>query len=91
MGNQGMKNWKLIALFAVSLMLIAGLLSYTAIARDGSGTASVTWTGHHQQLVLVLVLMASISAALTRFMSIYFYVIVGLGGLATLPAPASCR
>ena len=44
MGNQGMKNWKIIALFAVSLMLIAGLLSYTAIARDGSGTASVTWS-----------------------------------------------
>ena len=43
MGNQGMKNWKIIALFAVSLMLIAGLLSYTAIARDGSGTASVWW------------------------------------------------
>ena len=43
MGNQGTKNWKLIALFAVSLMLIAGLLSYTAIARDGSGTASVMW------------------------------------------------
>ena len=25
MGNQGMKNWKLTALFAISLMLIAGL------------------------------------------------------------------
>ena len=44
MGNQGMKNWKLIALFAISLMLIAGLLiTDTAIARDGSGTASVMW------------------------------------------------
>ena len=45
MGNRGMTNWKLTALFAISLMLIAGLFSYTAIARDGSGTASVTWSG----------------------------------------------
>ena len=44
MGNRGMTNWKLTALFAVSLMLIAGLFSNAAIARDGSGTASVTWT-----------------------------------------------
>ena len=43
MGNQGMTNWKLTALFAISLMLIAGLFSNAAIARDGSGTASVTW------------------------------------------------
>ena len=44
MGNQGAKNWKFIAFFAISLMLIAGLFSDAAIARDGSGTASVTWT-----------------------------------------------
>ena len=44
MGNQGMTNWKLTALFAISLMLIAGLFSNAAIARDGSGTASVTWS-----------------------------------------------
>ena len=44
MGNRGMTNWKLTALFAISLMLIAGLFSYAAIARDGSGTASVTWS-----------------------------------------------
>ena len=43
MGNQGAKNWKLTALFAISLMLIAGLFTNAAIARDGSGTASVTW------------------------------------------------
>ena len=44
MGNQGMTNWKLTALFAISLMLIAGLFSNAAIARDGAGTASVTWS-----------------------------------------------
>ena len=43
MGNQGAKNWKLTALFAISLMLIAGLFTDAAIARDGSGTASVEW------------------------------------------------
>ena len=43
MGNQGTTNWKFIAFFAVSLMLIAGLFTDAAIARDGSGTASVTW------------------------------------------------
>ena len=42
MGNQGTKNWKLTALFAVSLMLIAGLFSNAAIA-DGEGTISVKW------------------------------------------------
>ncbi len=44
MGNQGMTNWKFIAFFAISLMLIAGLFTDVAIARDGSGTASVEWT-----------------------------------------------
>ena len=44
MGNQGMTNWKLTVLFAISLMLIAGLFTNAAIARDGSGTASVTWS-----------------------------------------------
>ena len=43
MGNQGMTNWKLTALFAISLMLIAGLFSNAAIARDGAGTVSVEW------------------------------------------------
>ena len=42
MGNQGTKNWKLTALFAVSLMLIAGLFSNAAIA-DGEGTITVEW------------------------------------------------
>ena len=41
MGNQGMTNWKLIALFAVSLMLIAGLFSNAAMAQAGAGTAVV--------------------------------------------------
>ena len=43
MGNQGMTNWKLTALFAISLMLIAGLFTNAAIARDGAGTVSVRW------------------------------------------------
>ena len=38
MGNQGTKNWKLTILFAVSLMLIAGLFSNTAMAHDVTGT-----------------------------------------------------
>ena len=58
MGNQGMKNWKIIALFAVSLMLIAGLLSYTAIARDGSGTASVWWATGPLTVLIYLPLAA---------------------------------
>ena len=37
MGNRGMTNWKLTALFAISLMLIAGLFTNAAIARDGAG------------------------------------------------------
>ena len=44
MGNQGTTKWKLIAFFAISVMLIAGLFTDAAVARDGSGTASVTWT-----------------------------------------------
>ena len=43
MGNRGMTNWKLTALFAISLMLIAGLFSNAAIAADGDGTVSVMW------------------------------------------------
>ena len=43
MGNRGMTNWKLTALFAISLMLIAGLFTNAAIARDGAGTTSVRW------------------------------------------------
>ena len=42
MGNQGTKNWKLTAFFAISLMLIAGLFSNAAIA-DGEGTITVEW------------------------------------------------
>ena len=49
MGNQGTTNWKFIAFFVIGLMLtaglIVGLLTDTAIARDGSGTASVFWSG----------------------------------------------
>ena len=44
MGNQGAKNWKLSnRLFAVSLMLIAGLFTNAAIAADGDGTVSMQW------------------------------------------------
>ena len=45
MGNQGMTNWKLTTLFAVSLILIAGLFSNAAIAAegDGDGTITVGW------------------------------------------------
>ena len=57
MGNRGMTNWKLTALFAISLMLIAGLFSYTAIARDGSGTASVTWVGSNRIIQVVVLLL----------------------------------
>ena len=43
MGNQGTKDWKLTAFFAISLMLIAGLFGNAAIAADGDGTIDVTW------------------------------------------------
>ena len=43
MGNQGTKDWKLTAFFAISLMLIAGLFGNAAIAADGDGTIAVTW------------------------------------------------
>ena len=43
MGNQGMTNWKLTALFAIGLMLIAGLFSNAAIAANGDGTVIVEW------------------------------------------------
>ena len=42
MGNQGTKDWKLTAFFAIGLMLIAGLFSDTALAADGDGTIDVT-------------------------------------------------
>ena len=44
MGNQGTKNWKFSAFFAISLMLIAGLFSNAAIAASGDGTAVLTAT-----------------------------------------------
>ena len=37
MGNQGTKDWKLTAFFAIGLMLIAGLFGNAAIAADGDG------------------------------------------------------
>ena len=43
MGNQGTKDWKLTAFFAISLMLIAGLFGNAAIAADGDGAIAVTW------------------------------------------------
>ena len=43
MGNRGMTNWKLGAFFIISLMLIAGLFSNTAIAADGDGTVVANW------------------------------------------------
>ena len=43
MGNQGTKDWKLTAFFAISLMLIAGLFGNAAIAADGDGAIDVTW------------------------------------------------
>ena len=43
MGNQGTKDWKLTAFFAISLMLIAGLFGNAAIAADGDGAIEVTW------------------------------------------------
>ena len=41
MGNQGMTNWKFSAFFAITLMLVAGLFSTTAMAADGDGTITV--------------------------------------------------
>ena len=38
MGNQGMTNWKFSAFLAITLMLVAGLFSSTAMASDGHGT-----------------------------------------------------
>ena len=49
MGIQGMTNWKFIAFFAVSLMLIAGIFANTAIAKDGAGTASATWAAESEE------------------------------------------
>ena len=43
MGNQGTKDWKLTAFFAISLMLIAGLFSDAALAGDGDGSVTVGW------------------------------------------------
>ena len=43
MGNQGTKDWKLTAFFAISLMLIAGLFSDAALAGDGDGNVTVEW------------------------------------------------
>ena len=43
MGNQGMTNWKFTALFAIALMLVAGLFTNAAIAADGDGKVSVQW------------------------------------------------
>ena len=43
MGNQGTKDWKLTAFFAIGLMLIAGLFGNAAIAADGDGTIEVKW------------------------------------------------
>ena len=43
MGNQGTKDWKLTAFFAIGLMLIAGLFGNAAIAADGDGEIKVAW------------------------------------------------
>ena len=42
MGNQGTTNWKFSAFFAIALMLIAGVFSNTATARDGDGRIEFT-------------------------------------------------
>ena len=41
MGNQGMTNWKFSTFLAITLMLVAGLFSSTAMASDGHGTITV--------------------------------------------------
>ena len=61
MGNQGAKNWKLTALFAISLMLIAGLFTNAAIARDGSGTASVDMDGLQRLRALMIRLLHGVT------------------------------
>ena len=42
MGNQGTKDWRLTAFFAIGLMLIAGLFGNAAIAADGDGAIVVS-------------------------------------------------
>ena len=42
MGNRGMTNWKFSAFFAITLMLIAGVFSTTAMAADGDGRIRAT-------------------------------------------------
>ena len=41
MGNQGTTNWKFSAFFAITLMLVAGLFSTTAMAADGDGVLTI--------------------------------------------------
>ena len=41
MGNQGMTNWKFTAFLTITLMLVAGLFSSTAMASDGHGSITV--------------------------------------------------
>ena len=50
MGNQGTKDWKLTAFFAISLMLIAGVFGNAAIAADGDGEIEVTWAASASSL-----------------------------------------
>ena len=56
MGNQGTKDWKLTAFFAISLMLIAGLFGNAAIAANGDGEIEVSWVsgapGNEENAVL---------------------------------------
>ena len=53
MGNQGTTNWKLTALFAIALMVIAGLFSNAAMAQAGAGTITAV-TNNADPVVSVL-------------------------------------
>ena len=97
MGNQGMKNWKLTALFAISLMLIAGLFTNAAIARDGSGTASVRWTSTAPAGFGVAGASESVEAVFRSDHTLYEYLgstgqsLAANGGLLNVPLPAGSR
>ena len=67
-------------------MLIAGLVSYTAIARDGSGTASVFLVGNPLDQ-MDTGFDVSVPQLQTRFMSILDVPT----GRVRYPAPLACR
>ena len=71
MGNQGAKNWKLTALFAISLMLIAGLFTDVRRNRKRRFRNSICERGRLQLMKVGLVLpQAAVFRGNNSFMSI---------------------